>query len=1030
VPVSHRFRAAVLAAAVLTTTGLVSPAPAVAATGTTAWHDGGFRLDRPGVVRRSNVVLGDVNSAPSQSLPLGNGSLGAAVWAAGGFTAQLNRADTFPDRKSPGQVTIPGLAKLTNAPDFAAHLDLYDGVLTETGGGLTARIYVRADSDELVVDVAGADPASAQTARGALWAGRAPAAQASGATGTLAETWVDNPIGGTNQTFGSLLAVTAGGRNVSASVVDGQTVQVSFNPTKNGTYRVVVGAPHWTGGDALGTAARLLGRDATASTVDAGHLRWWHGYWADANLVKADSADGTAQYLENLRTIYLYQEASLNRGKYPGTQAGVADLFAFSQDKHDWVPADYWFWNLRMQIAANLSSGVPSLNDAFFDLYTSNLANIEAWTKAHVPGANGACVPETMRFNGNGYYTGPDPGANASCDSTIAPTYNSLNFSTGAEVSLWLWRSYEQNRDPAFLRKGYPLMKSAAEFLLSIAKTGTDGLLHTTANAHETQWKVPDPVTDILAMRTLFPIVVSAAQTLHADPALVGRLKAAQKQIPPLPRTDAATHKQVLTPADDAAGQDVIAYSAQPAAQLNNSENLDLEATFSYGQIGDAGPLTDLAKRTYDARQFRTNADWSYDALYAARLGLANEVKADLVQSVEKYQLFPSGMANLFGTAGAEPYNEQSGIVAASLNEGLVQDYDGLLRIAPAWPADWSGEGTVSVQHNSEVDVQVRDGVPVTVVLEAGDNAEMAVRSPWAGQRVQVVDAGTGRRRPADDGGPVHHPHPRRAQVPDREDRGAVHFAALREGHRHRGDVGPAPRAGPDRAGPGGGGEHAGRDLRQRGRHGRRQHEPWQHRRRRRQHVRDGPGRRRCHRGRPGRPRRPDVHLAGAGRHGSAGQHRRERADDPARRHRRHAGLPGHGRLRHGGRHGHDHLHRRHHPGVHADQPGLVRRRGRRRDHVGVPEPAGQHAVPRHRRRVLRGCAAAGGQDDSAGPAAGGESRRHSGHAVAARVRDGPGLTCGRAPTRGAAHDSLVRNTFPVALRGSSSRNSTSRGTL
>jgi hypothetical protein len=125
-------------------------------------------------------------------------------------------------------------------------------------------------------------------------------------------------------------------------------------------------------------------------------------------------------------------------------------------------------------------------------------------------------------------------------------------------------------------------------------------------------------------------------------------------------------------------------------------------------------------------------------------LDLASEVKNNLVNNVKKYQLYPSGLASLFGKVGDEPYNEETGIVAASMNEALAQDYDGLLRIAPAWPSDWDGDGTVSVQNNSRVDVQVRGGVPVTVVLEAGGNAAMNVRSPWSGQSVEVIDANTG----------------------------------------------------------------------------------------------------------------------------------------------------------------------------------------------------------------------------------------------------------------------------------------------
>ena len=60
-----------------------------------------------------------------------------AAWAANGFTAQLNRSDTMPNRLSPGQVQIPGLAAMTSASNFTGTLDLYNGVLNESGGGMT-----------------------------------------------------------------------------------------------------------------------------------------------------------------------------------------------------------------------------------------------------------------------------------------------------------------------------------------------------------------------------------------------------------------------------------------------------------------------------------------------------------------------------------------------------------------------------------------------------------------------------------------------------------------------------------------------------------------------------------------------------------------------------------------------------------------------------------------------------------------------------------------------------------------------------
>jgi hypothetical protein len=138
-------------------------ARAAAATVTTAWQNGAFSVNTGGVVSRSDIVLGQPNTADTQSLPLGNGSLGVAAWAADGFTAQLNRSDTMPYRLSPGQVQIPGLEAMTSAPDFTGTLDLYNGVLDESGGGMTMQAWVPAGKDELVVNVTGANPDSTPT---------------------------------------------------------------------------------------------------------------------------------------------------------------------------------------------------------------------------------------------------------------------------------------------------------------------------------------------------------------------------------------------------------------------------------------------------------------------------------------------------------------------------------------------------------------------------------------------------------------------------------------------------------------------------------------------------------------------------------------------------------------------------------------------------------------------------------------------------------------------------------------------------
>ena len=226
--------------------------------------------------------------------------------------------------------------------------------------------------------------------------------------------------------------------------------------------------------------------------------------------------------MENLRTLYLYDEAaSMKSGAYPGSQAGVADMFAYDQDQQDWYPAGYWLWNLRGQIAANMSSG--QLRQQPADL-------------RHVPQRPAGHRVVDQRADGRqaGSVRAGDDAVqrqrllqrrqhlvDASCATASSPTYNALNIISGAEIAHGIWQQYQDTGSLSFLQKYYPVMEQAATFLLAYQTVGSDGYLHAVANAHETQWAVQDPTTDIAADQALFPAVISAATLLSTDSSLV-----------------------------------------------------------------------------------------------------------------------------------------------------------------------------------------------------------------------------------------------------------------------------------------------------------------------------------------------------------------------------------------------------------------------------------------------------------------------------------------------------------------------------
>jgi hypothetical protein len=557
--------------------------------------------------------------------------------------------------------------------------------------------------------------------------------------GLLSQAWVDDQQPeSSGRRFGSLSAITAQGRDVSVSVVDPLTVVVSFKPFADGHFRLLVGSPHFDGQqEAFAAAQHALTQEAAES-----HRAWWHSYWSRAGFMKIDSADGSGEYMENLRAIYLFAAAAEKGNEYPGSQAGVADMLSSARDAHHWAPSAFWHWNLRMMVAANLGAGVEDLNAPYFNLYRENLPEIERWTKMHMNGNPGVCVPETMRFNGRGiedeeHWKPATIGLN--CDAAFKPYYNARTLSTGAEVSLWIWQQYLATGDRRFLTENYPVMAASARFLLAYQKAGADGLLHTNrSNAHETQWDVIDPTTDLAAVKAFYPVMIQSAKLLGRDSDLVRQLQAALSKIPPFPRMSEDGSRTLLPASADADGHDVIAESYVPGASINNVENIGLEPVWPYDLIGDESPLFDLAKRTYLHRPFVGEADWSYDPIQAARLDLGSEVQATLLKITERTQHSINGFANWDKQYG-EFYVEQSGVVADALQESLVQDYDGLIRLAPAVPAGWNVDGSVFVRGKTRVEVQVRDGRVTTAVIEAGTTQPLRIRNPWPGEAVDIV---------------------------------------------------------------------------------------------------------------------------------------------------------------------------------------------------------------------------------------------------------------------------------------------------
>lgn len=219
-----------------------------------AWTASDSDINVPGTVRRANVVLDAPNLESREAMPLGNGRLGTAVWAENGYIAQLNRGDTYPDMKSAGRVSIPGIADDFSERDFDDQLDLYDATLRQSIGDLTVETYVHAERDVLVVNVAGADPDEPLTGTVSLWDDRDPESVITGSAVALAETFdgtdPEREKAGIfetdSATFGFVGALTALGRDVTTEYRDDRTLEVTVEPRTDGTCSFLAVLPRFS----------------------------------------------------------------------------------------------------------------------------------------------------------------------------------------------------------------------------------------------------------------------------------------------------------------------------------------------------------------------------------------------------------------------------------------------------------------------------------------------------------------------------------------------------------------------------------------------------------------------------------------------------------------------------------------------------------------------------------------------------------------------------------------------------------------
>ena len=716
---AKRIAGAVFAAALLGIWGAAAASPATQSFDTSS---GSMDVNYAGYLSKHDVVFTKPITNPVYGSTVGNGRMGAMVWNDNGLTMQVSGVDASEETAfSAGLInlyTTPGMdASYTK---FQQRLSLYDGVLTtKYDANRTVTVMGSPNSEVMGIHVDDRRTGVSSIALdvslwdvGALDGGDVPDIN----TWRTVSTYADSAGAGLSrgQTdanhFGYTLAATVDGARFTTQTVNSNKVRLIITPTSSYTIWIAcasrLNAP---GHNSVAQARSLLNgvkRAGYAATL-TGYKDWWHTFWGKS-FVQYSNASGDADYMENMYYLYMYMIAAGSYANYPfhfinGTFSAVQDATS-----KKWSVA-YWYWNQRDVYNAFLASNHADAMDGFNNLYSRNFDALKSYTMKKY-GIDGIWTPETMGWDGNARHTD---------DSDFTKNI----YSTGTEAAENMYLQYKYTNDRAYLaHTAYPFMREVAKFYAAkLSLNPTTGKYYMAmSNAHETYWRVQNAITDLAAVRSLFPIAIQTGRTLGVDAALRAQW---QKVLDNLSAYPVAADGSTYLPHDP------------PAVRQSNGENILCELLWPYSVSGIGAPDYRLSLTGWNTRPNPYSNVWSPDAIQAARLGLGDSAYQGMKGMLEMYQNYPNGRTN--NTNGEFEY---CGVHLLATNESLLQSYNGKIRVFPAAPSDTSFVGGFTLLASGGFLVtSERDsaGIKYTGIKSLYGNPATVI-NPWGTQQVDV----------------------------------------------------------------------------------------------------------------------------------------------------------------------------------------------------------------------------------------------------------------------------------------------------
>ncbi|HUP03496.1 MAG TPA: DUF5703 domain-containing protein [Bryobacteraceae bacterium] len=715
-------------------------------------------------VTANDVTWNSLGKDENDSMPLGNGDLGANVWTEqnGDLVLLISKADAWDELNKPlklGRIRIQLTPNpFAGAADFAQTLRLEDATIEVKSGANVVKVWADANHPVLHVEGSFAQP-TAMRAAVEIWRTQdhpydQPSPEKGGLFGlgshSIPMDWEADTVFPAAKDrvmwahynkesvypiilkqehleaeltkFPDPLLHRCFGAALSGAglVSDGNQALKSSAPARTFLLDLTAltttqtSSPEAWHAQISALLAKGYGTLARARTE---HDRWWTELWNRSWLHVGGGPE--ASKVSQGYIMQRFMMAASSRGDFPTKYNG--GLFTVGHDMTGAVESNarnhnpdfrqwggsYWNQNNRLLYWPLVQTGDFDLLKPWFDMYMNDLPMAKDRTEAYFHHA-GASFIETIDFWGlpNINDFGWD-----NATTQVQSRFMRYHIQGALEVLAEMLDQYDVTQDAAFARRDIvPFGDAILTYYGVHWPLDADGKIHMApAQSLETyQLNAVNPTPDIAGLEYVIPRMLALPQTLTTAAQRTGWKKTLD-DLPPI-----ATGKTVngriprAGQQSDPNGTTVIL----PAAsydRTSNSENPESYVAFPYKLYGVGKPNLELARDTFKARLFPQDTCWGQDGPQAAVLGLT-----DIAQktATDEFSAYGNERFSWFWRTGHDwiPDLDNGGTGMITLQLMLMQTDGKRILLLPAWPKNWTADFKLHAPGHTTVEGHVENG--------------------------------------------------------------------------------------------------------------------------------------------------------------------------------------------------------------------------------------------------------------------------------------------------------------------------------